>query len=206
MMRACFLLLFFFCALAITAQSPLKQFKKLSAPEKCWVLSHPFIAKRALEITRKVEADVDSLQREGSIGTDNHGGRLDAFKHAYWMASLSREIGCRRSLKLGKAHEKANRLQFEKHELEESILPDSASSEMDLRNNSAGALLVKKKEKITATELRLRVMDALADGRLVLIRKDASGRFLYCDGRIIPMEEWKGKWNIPKCIISSAQQ
>ncbi|MDQ3048442.1 MAG: hypothetical protein M3R27_12910, partial [Bacteroidota bacterium] len=147
-----------FLCVSSFAQSPLKQFKKLSPPEKCWVFAHPFIAKKAFKLTKSIEADVDSLKKTGTIGTDNNGGMLDAFKHAYWMATLTQRFGSRRSLKLGRAHEKANRIQFEKRELEESILPDSVSSEMDLRNNSSGALLVKKKECVSLKDLQLRVI------------------------------------------------
>ena len=48
------------------------------------------------------------MRRYTSIGDDNNGGALDAFKHAFWMARLTQGIGHRASLSLGKAHEKGN--------------------------------------------------------------------------------------------------
>src|ERR1700741_2953495 len=127
-----FLLLFSFI-FQLSAQSPsaVKYFSKLSRPEKCWVIAHPFKAKKAFRITKHVLLDVDSVKASGIIGTDNNGGKLDAFKHAYWMASVAIKIGSRRAKKLGIAHEKGNWIQFKKHQLEDTVLPDSVSAVMD---------------------------------------------------------------------------
>ena len=82
-----FLIIFF---LILTSCSPkLKQsFKKVSKPEKTWVIFHPFKAKRAFLISKEAENVKDSMAFVGSIGKDNNGGQLDAFKHSFWMARL----------------------------------------------------------------------------------------------------------------------
>jgi hypothetical protein len=187
------------------SQSASKQFKKLSRPEKHWVLSHPFIAKRAFHITKKVQRDVDSIRLSGIIGTDNNGGKLDAFKHAYWMAFLALEIGSKKALKLGKAHEKGNYLQYKKHLLEDSILPDSVSSVMDINNNQIGVSLRRNRGDLSGLIIQKKIMNLLNDGKLLVIKKDIQGNFLTCDGQIILLKEWVGKWNIPKCIVASNQ-
>jgi hypothetical protein len=146
---------------------------------------------------------VDSIKQNGVIGVDNNGGNLDAFKHTYWMASLTLKIGRKQTLSLGKAHEKGNYLQYKKHALENAILPDSISSVMDLRNNAFGVSLVNKNEIISKADVQKKVLDALADGKLTIIKKDEKGNFLTCDGAVISINEWKGKWNIPKCTIAS---
>jgi len=151
-----------------------------------------------------VQSDVDSLKRAGTIGTDLNGGRLDAFKHAYWMISLTDEIGKRRALKLGKAHEKGNYLDFKKHRLEDSILPDSVSSEMDLRNNAVGASVFGDVEIPTPQNMQRIILETIAGGLLYTIKKDAQGNYVFCNGTQIDMDRWKGKWGIPKCLISSA--
>lgn len=180
-------------------------FKKLSRPEKCWVIGHPFKAKKAQIVTKGVQLVVDSLKKSGIIGIDNLGGKLDAFKHAYWMASLSMEIGSRRALKLGKAHEKGNYLQFKKRLLEDAALPDSVSSEMDLRNNSSGVYLAGYCRSLDKKTVQHKVLKALDKGELSIIKKDEQGNYLDCAGVIIPMKEWVGKWGIPKCLIPSNQ-
>lgn len=197
-------LLIFFSSLSLFSQSTIKQFKKLSRPEKCWVFMHPLKVTKALRITRIVLSDVDSIKNAGVVGVDLNGGKLDAFKHAYWMAFLTKEIGSKKALKLGCAHEKGNKLDFKKHKLEDSILPDSVSSAMDLHNNKAGAEAVKKCERISKDVIQKRVFDLLWKGKLMIIRKDEPGNYLYCDGTFIDMNKWSGKWDIPKCLVTSS--
>lgn len=186
-----------------SAQSLCKQFHALSKPEKHWVIAHPFISKKAFRITIEVQKVVDSIKRSGTIGVDNNGGKLDAFKHAYWMASIANSIGSKKAKKLGKAHEKGNYLQYKKHELEESILPDSVSSEMDLKNNEVGISLIGKCKNLSPQAIQKKVLIALQEGTLTIIKKDKEGNYLFCDGTKIFINEWVGKWGIPKCLVPS---
>ncbi|MCE3277972.1 MAG: hypothetical protein K0S44_163 [Bacteroidetes bacterium] len=144
------------------------------------------------------------LKKPAQIGSDLNGGRLDAFKHSYWIAMLSTKIGVKQSLKLGKAHEKGNYLEFKKHRLEDSILPDSASSAMDLHNNQQGvAALGRCAVPITDKSVQQEIMKAIEQGHMMIIKKDKLGNYLYCDGTFIDTNVWAGKWNIPKCLIPS---
>jgi hypothetical protein len=200
-----FLALTFSFSLVSFSQSNVSR-QSVSFHEKCWVLFHPFVAKKALRNTRIVLADVDSLKKTGLIGTDMNGGKLDAFRHAYWMATLANSIGKRKSLRLGKAHEKGNYRAFKKHKFEDTILPDSASCEMDLRNNKTGAELISEKSRFgQKKEIQDIIIDALRAGKLSIIKKDKQGNYLFCDGTFIDTNLWKGKWDIPKCLISSDQ-
>src|ERR1043165_4574328 len=176
MMRYWFLLLFMIISGSLSAQS---SFRKLSAPEKCWVLFHPFKAIKARKTTRAVMIVVDSVKQSGLIGVDGNGGKLDAFRHAYWMANLACSIGKKQSRKLGKAHEKGNYRQFRKHVLEDSALPDSVSCEMDLKNNDAGIkIAASDRFCLVYTDLKKEVLEALKNGELFIIRKDPSGTYL----------------------------
>ncbi len=201
MMRFFFYILYiFFTTKNVFPQS---SFSKLSRPEKCWAISHLIKAKKAQTITKQVQLVVDSVKRSNSIGTDNNGGKLDAFKHAYWMASLAIEIGRNQALKLGNAHEKGNYLQFKKRLLEDTFLPDSVSSVMDLKNNEFGVSVVAKCQNLSSTTIQKKIMDGFANGKLSTIKKDEEGNFLTCEGGIISLKEWTGKWGIPKCIEPS---
>lgn len=199
MFKASVIFSFLFLSAAITAQS---SFRKLSRPEKKWVLLHPFDAKKARKITRETLITVDSIRKSGIIGSDNNGGKLDAFKHAYWMASLALEIGSKQALMLGKAHENGNYLQFKKQQQEDAVLPDSVSSLMDLRNNEAGVSLVATSKDLSRVTVQKKVLDALVNGKLTTIKKNEQGDFLTCEDIIISLKEWSGKWNIPKCLIT----
>jgi hypothetical protein len=203
MMRTFLFLVLFLQLSALQAQSLLKKFAKISNPEKCWAFAHPFVARRALKVTMRSYAVTDSIKKSGSIGADNNGGKLDAFKHAFWIASVSSAIGPRKALKLGVAHEKGNKLQFKKHQLEDEILPDSISSVMDLHNNEQGAGVVKGIEKYSIPQLQEKIMQLLLQGQLFCIKKDEQGNFLTCTGERIDLQQWKGKWGIPKCLIAS---
>ncbi len=206
MKHTVFIFLFLFSTALAAQTSVRKQFKSISRPEKIWAFTHPFVAKKAFKITSIVRADVDSIKKANIIGTDENGGQLDAFKHAYWMASVSLVIGTNKALKLGKAHEKGNYLEYKKHKLEDSILPDSVSSAMDLANNEAGVAVFGNCRTVrNRRETQGKVLHALTEGKLMVIKKDERGNYLTCDQHLIDMNRWKGKWGIPKCLIASDQ-
>lgn len=191
-------------SLALPAQTAIHAgFSKLSRPEKYWVLFHPFVAKRAFYITKRVIADVDSVKHTGIIGTDLNGGKLDAFKHCYWMSSLSVKIGGRKAMKLGKAHEKGNYLEYKKRKLEDNILPDSVSCAMDLKNNSVGISSFVNCKTCSQKDLQTSIIRMIGQGDLFIIRKDVQGNYLTCDGKRIDMKQWAGHWGIPKCLVAS---
>ncbi len=203
MMRTFLFFLLLFTLTNLKAQSLLKKFSKISRPEKCWSFCHPFVTAKALKATVRSYAITDSIKKSGSIGTDNSGGKLDAFKHAFWIAAVSEAIGSRKALKLGIAHEKGNKLQFKKHQLEDQLLPDSISSVMDLHNNEQGAAAAKAIKNASLQQLQEKIMQLLLQGQLACIKKDEQGNFLTCTGQQINLQQWIGKWGIPKCLIAS---
>jgi hypothetical protein len=203
MMRICLFLLLSLQFSMLQAQSFLKKFANISKPEKCWAFIHPFVATKALKVTIRSYTITDSIKRSGSIGADNSGGKLDAFKHAFWMAAVGAAIGPKKALKLGVAHEKGNKRQFKKHQLEDKVLPDSISSVMDLHNNEQGAGVVDPSQKYSLQQLQEKIMQLLMQGQLICIKKDKQENYLTCAGELINLQQWRGKWNIPKCLIPS---
>lgn len=189
-----------FSNLLIGQNTTLGQFKKLSCPEKRWVIFHPFVAKKALKVSleaREITAEIK--QQKLLVGTGN-GDQIDAFRHTYWMARLAQEIHWRKANRLGKAHEKGNYQQFKKGKLEDDVLPDKISSEMDLFNNKVGLNLGKlNKEK----ELKNEVLNLVKDGKCKIIKTDAEGNFLDEKNKLIPLEELKGKWETRKVLVDS---
>ena len=145
-----------------------KRYKSLSSAEKCWVIFHPFKAKRAYRVSREVEQTTDSILNIGVMGNHHVGNQLDAFKHAFWMWSLAEEIGWRSARSLGKQHEKGNYEFYKEHKLEDGALPDKISSEMDLYNNNVGLALYKehKKEDLSKGERIEIVRQAVIDGKM----------------------------------------
>ncbi len=187
------------------AQSTLGKFKRLSRPEKWWVMTHPLKARKALRTTQFVLLITDSIKKTGILGNDLNGGTLDAFKHSYWMACMTFNIGKKRAKKLGEAHEKGNRREFEKRKMEDGILPDSVSCAMDTWNNKQGLIIGMTSFKTYDNEFQLvtPVIRSIKAGEMRMIRKDEKGNYLDCSGKLIDLTAYKGQWGIPKCLISS---
>ena len=181
-------------------ETKIQQFKKLSCPEKWWVVLHPFVAKKALHISNYAREITNEVKKNGLLKGDGNGDQLDAFRHTFWMANLTIEIGGRRSKKLGKAHEKANYKDFKKHQLEDGVFPDKISSEMDLFNNEVGIAIGKQGSSF---ELKNRVMESVLQGNCKIIKKDEQGNFLDVDGNIISAFRLKGKWENDKFLVWS---
>ncbi|MDF1673085.1 MAG: hypothetical protein P1U41_06245, partial [Vicingaceae bacterium] len=118
-------LLVVFCSNGLVfSQSKFKSFKKLSCPEKWWVIWHPFVAKKAFNVSQLARQKTDSIKQNKILKGNGSGGQVDAFRHTFWMAKLTNEIGWRRAEKLGKAHEKGNYKDYKKRRLEDGVVPD----------------------------------------------------------------------------------
>ncbi|CAN5196117.1 hypothetical protein BH09BAC5_BH09BAC5_17870 [soil metagenome] len=198
------ILLLFFPVL-LSAQSKSKSFAALSAPEKCWVMAHPFVAKKAFNCTQLARKVTDSLSVNGIL-KDGNGGQLDAFRHAFWMSLLVQKMSAHKAEKLGKAHERGNYKDWKKGKEEDNSRADSIMCVMDLYNNTTGIEIGKSyaadtnssKKSLTET-----ILLNVRNGKMVMTKKNAEGFFLDVSGRIIVIAEYDGKWFIPKCIVPS---
>lgn len=176
--------------------------QKISRPEKWWAATHPFIARKTFLISKEASKTASEMEKEKILDGDGNGGRIDAFRHAYWMALLSQKIKIKKALKLGMAHEKGNYLQFKKHQLEEGTLPDSMSSVMDLWNNKVGAELGYLNRELNKNDLKEKIMKAITIGEMCILKKDSMGNYLQCNLEVIDLNQYR-QWNIPKCLIGS---
>ena len=194
----CFLFIF-----QVQAQSNWKMFKQQSFPIKKWVLLHPFKAKKAYLITLEAKKVADSIATTNLLDKDLVGGQVDAFRHAYWMATLHQKIGKNAAKSLGKAHERDNFKTFKKLQFEDGILPDEVSQKMDLFNNNIGLNFLKKGDKYTKASLIYKIVNAILNGELKIIKKDNLGNYKTCDNQLILAAELKSTWKNKKCLIFS---
>ncbi len=183
-------------------QNKIKAFKTLTPPEKRWVLTHFLVAGKAYKISREAQWVADSLINDTILDGDNNGGQVDAFRHAYWMARLTQEIGWRRAKSLGKAHEKGNYWQYKKMKKEEGQVPDKQSSEMDFLNNDIGIEIGLENKAVSKDSLKSIVIDYIINGELWILYKDAKGRYIDCKGNVIP-DSLLNDWETPKCLVPS---
>jgi hypothetical protein len=177
-----------------------KNYRQLSCPEKWWVIWHPFVAKRAYSVTKEVRKIVDEVKKDSLLVGDGNALQLDAFRHTYWMAILTKEIGWRKAKKLGRAHEKGNYKDYKKRRDEDGVIPDKISSEMDLFNNNIGINMAKQQDEEGFLD---KVINAVKEGKCKIIKMDKYGNYLDCDGNIILPESLKGKWENNKCLVNS---
>ena len=195
-----FLLLFFSVT---TDASSLSEFFKLSRYEKCWVITHPFVAHKAFLITNEARMETDLISKDGSLDQDPYGGQVDAFRHAYWMARLAQNIKWKKAISLGIAHEKANYLSFKKNKKdEEGFLPDSLSSVMDLSNNNIGVAIVCNFKNNSPAEIKTIIILAIQEGKMIVLKKNNLGHYLNCDGNVLS-HLTQPNWYVPKCLVSS---
>ena len=199
-------IILFFISNTLVSQTYWQQFKKLSTPKVTWVIFHPFKAKKALQLSKVANKVTDSIRKTSLLDGDPSGGQVDAFRHAFWMAILKQEIGNSAAKSLGKAHEKENYKTYKKRKLEDGVIPDKISSEMDLFNNNIGLSLIKKGAKISRKSIVYKVINAIHQGKLKVLKKNKKGRFLTCTNTIISKESLYGKWENNKCLVDSNYQ
>lgn len=198
----CFLIAGIFRSHSQTEQSPCTRFKRLSLPEKCWVILHPFIAEKTWRISEHTKEIANKIN-DTLLDGDAAGGQSDAFRHAFWMASLCQEINWIRAYCLGKAHEMGNYIEFKQGKPEDGFLPDKASTEMDLFNNKYGILIGQKNKKISEEQLILLIKNSILNGELRVIKKDSLGNSLNEAGEIIEEKDWNGKWQNQRVLVRS---
>lgn len=197
------ILLSFFQIQQSTSQNIIRTFFSISTPEKIWVITHPFIAKKVHIISLDAKAQAKILITDSVFFGTGNGDKIDAFRHAFWMARLSQEVHWRKVYKLGVAHEKGNYKDFKKHKLEDGALPDSISSEMDFLNNDAGRQIGVENKKLTKPELILFIRNEIINGNLWVIKQNEKGEFINNNNQIINIDNYKGKWSNPKLLVRS---
>ena len=184
-------------------KSAVKTFFNIPRPEKCWVITHPFKAKKAFVVSKQVKQKADSIKTTNLLDGNANGGQVDAFRHAYWMAMLSSKIGTRASVKLGKAHEKGNYIYYKKNKKEDGDIPDEISSVMDLCNNNVGIKIYEKNIGRSKKEFEEIIIKQIQEGNLFIIKTNKNGDFLDCKGGVISKNELQGKWSNKKCLVNS---
>jgi len=180
-----------------------KTFSSLSKYEKRWAFFHPFAVLKIKKYQKEMYAVYEEVKKSQVLDSYSNGGKLDAFRHVFAMAYFSRSVKAKKLRKLGKLHEKGNYLQFLKGVEEDGELPDSLSCEMDLRNNELGLALGKEFKKVAVEELRQKVIEKINSGAAFIIKRGKEGKYVNCEGNIIPPEKIKGTWAIPKCLVGS---
>ena len=204
-MKRNFFLLYLLVLLFIASTfAQTKSFHNLSKYEKHWAICHPFASIKIKKHQAEMYAVYKEVKQQRLLDTFENGGKLDAFRHTFAMAYFSKFVKAKKLRKLGKAHEKANYQQFLHHlPDEDGELSDSLSSVMDLKNNDIALSLANEVKKLSAEEIKQKIIGLIKTGNVFIMKRNAQGLYLDCNTQIIPSEKIKGIWNTPKCLIKS---
>lgn len=176
---------------------------KISKYEYRWAFFHPFAAKKIQKHLKEAMIVYHSVKSSKLLDTVESGGTLDAFRHAYTMAYLSRFVKTSKLRKLGKAHEKGNEYFFYKKQQEFGERADSLACVMDLRNNELGFEIGKTNKKTSEDDLKNTVIEQIKTGNAWKLKKNNQNLYVSCQNESFLIENYKGKWFLPKCLIKS---
>lgn len=190
-----YLLIFF--ANTVFAQ----HFNSRSGFEKRWAITHPFATLKVKRIYKQATPYYEKVKESKTTDQYENGGKLDAFRHLFFMAAFAQKIKPIKVLKLGIAHEKGNYIHYKKGINEHGELPDSLSTVMDLENNKVGIELGVKHKNIPLNELAATCLVTVLAGSTLYFKRNANGDYLTCEDNIIQLIYYKNKWSIPKCLI-----
>lgn len=174
-----------------------------SAYELSWALSHPAAAIKAKKIKDECDRFFDQKRFSTMLDSFANGGKLDAFRHVFYMAAMAREVKPSKLRPLGRAHEKSNYNQFKRGTLEFGERPDSLSGVMDLANNELGLRIGSSAKNMDYETLSLLVIKSIKNGEALIMKRNRKGNYLDCSGKEINLAQFKDKWAIPKCLVNS---
>ena len=192
-----FIIIFIFLVDGMFAQ----KFSDRSCYEKRWAFFHPFAALKVKKIYKKCLPYYETMKKSNALDSFESGGKLDAYRHAFFMAAFTQKIKIRKIRKLGIAHEKGNYKHFLNGINEQGELPDSLSSVMDLQNNELGFVISEANKKTSLNILNSAVVFEIVKGKALYFKRNTSGLYLTCDEQIIILDNYRNKWFIPKCLI-----
>lgn len=175
----------------------------ISKYEIRWAIFHPFAAIKIKCRLKKAMIVYQEVKSQVILDSFESGGKLDAFRHTYTMAYLAQRIRPKKLRKLGVAHEKGNKKQFEKHKTEHGERADSLACEMDLKNNELGFLIGRTHRKLSKDELKTEVITQIKSGNAWCLKRNSSHQYITCQNAPILLENYLQKWVVPKCLIKS---
>ncbi len=197
------ILLLFFCGLFFCKIDFCAAQVSTSKYEKHWAMRHPIAAIKVKRIYKRAKFHLINMwELKYKLDTFSVDGKLDAFRHIYYMAAFAQKVKPSKVRKLGIAHEKTNYLQYMKGRGSGEILPDSMSSVMDLLNNDIGIRLGRENRKLNYKELKNLVIQHILDGNGYYMLFDEKGNYLACDGKtVINRKQYVNDWYVPKCML-----
>ena len=175
----------------------------ISKYEIRWAVLHPIASLKIKKHLPEAMSFYKEIKSSKQLDTLESGGKLDAFRHTFTMAYLSRFVKVKKLRKLGKAHEKGNKLNFFKSYQEFGERADSLACEMDLRNNELGFLIGESQKNIKIYELKELVLTQIKQGNAWYLKKNSKNEYISCNNEPINLNLYNQIWFVPKCLVKS---
>ncbi len=176
---------------------------EISKYEYRWAMLHPLAAKRVQKHLAEAMDVYKEVKSAKELDGFENGGTLDAFRHAFTMAYLARYVQIDKLRKLGKSHEKGNEYFFYKNHQEFGERADSLACVMDLRNNELGFEIGEKSKNVSKEELKNLIIEQIKQGNAWKLKKNSQNQYISCQNEAFLIENYKGKWVLPKCLVKS---
>ncbi len=176
---------------------------EISKYEYRWAFFHPFAALKVKNHLKEAMSIYSCVKTSHILDNEESGGTLDAFRHSFTMAYLSRYVKIKKLRKLGKAHERGNEYFFYKKHHEFGERADSLACVMDLRNNELGFEIGLKYCQVSKEELKAIVIEQIKNGNAWKLKKNSQNQYISCENEPILIENYKNQWFLPKCLIKS---
>jgi len=174
----------------------------LSKYERNWMLVHPFLSAKIYKHLKETTLIYKEVKLNKVLAdTIDSGGKLDAFRHTFTMAYLSRYVNFNKLRTLGQLHEKGNKYNFLKNYTEYGERADSLACEMDLRNNELGFTIGVDQKELTISQLKIYILTQITQGNAWYFKKNSDNNYVSCQNAIININDYKNVWYIPKCLI-----
>jgi hypothetical protein len=197
MLRGVFILFLF------SWTSGYSQSAEVSRYELSWSFFHPGTAIKVKKIKDECDRFFDKKTIQAQLDSFSNGGKLDAYRHIFYMAAFAQKVNAEKLRMLGMAHEKNNYNQFKKGGLEYGEIPDSLSTVMDLYNNELGFKLGSANKNADLQKLSRLVITEIKNGKAIVMKRKRSGTYVDCSGKEINPKLYGAKWFIPKCLVTS---
>jgi hypothetical protein len=175
------------------------QLNAISLPELKWAIFHPIAAIKVKKIKRSCDKFYQDSSLVFQLDRYENGGKLDAFRHVFYMSAFSQRVKIKKLRKLGIAHEKGNYKQFLKGRLEHGELPDSLGSVMDLKNNEIAFQLINQTQNLNLQELKEVIIRLIQNNGVNYILRDEQGNYLNCSKLKITITQ---SWQNQICLIA----
>lgn len=176
---------------------------QISKYEYRWAFLHPIAAKKVQRHLIEAMDVYQEVKKSKQLDGSESGGTLDAFRHTFTMAYLSRFVKTKKLRKLGKAHERGNEYFFYKKKQEFGERADSLACVMDLRNNELGFEIGTKYNSVSKEDLKTIVIEQIKMGNAWKLKKNDQNQYISCENEPISTENYKNQWFLPKCLIKS---